>query len=852
MAGPAAERETGVSLRVLPGADGYSVARSVPSGLFLRFAQKLSRVSSQSELRERAQEFLSDQLAPCNTQLVTSGPADRVVLRPENKRLSDATSPTISAVDGRCRVETPMNYQGTPRGRLLIDFEGDPVLSPEAVELIELVAFTCAGELTRLIDARTVDEHMSDLNFIRRLEQQVSIAKDVVSIGDLIRHELGTVIDCTFFALLTTHDDPATLEVVAHRGTQDAKGRIGRHIPIEGSRLGQVFRSGEPVLIDNILDDEGAFGREDAYWRSLMIAPLISGHQTFGVVMVGHELPSLFTERDLRIVELTATHIANAIYRLVEDDRERTQHLAAIETLSAAVDARDPFTHTHSRRVAELARLLALRLGLPEKQAEQIELAGLLHDIGKIGIPDRMLTKPGKLDAEERLVMMSHAEMGANIVGNNPALSELTPIVRHHHEWYDGRGYPDGLRGDEIPLPAAILSVADALETMTSNRVYRLAMKVPLARQELVNGRGSQFHPEIVDAMVDLIDNDPDVREILAEMTGHLNPDQVMSPIRISDVVDLRVMTRIASEIGTLTEIDSFLRRVHMIVREELELADVDIWLVDESTGEYVLAAGETNLPPPDQLEASTVHIGGGTHSEDAIVLSRDRSTGLADQTVIFPMYVEDSQVGLIELVLIQPGYVDGRDIDLLQAIAAPVASTVRVAQLHDEAKRAATIDGLTGVLNHRAFYGELDRHMLQLEEGETVCLLIVDVIGLKAINDNYGHLAGDKVLRHVARSLVHRLRGDDVVARYGGDEFVAILRGSLDTPLDEIIARIESPVPVRLDDGAELNVRLRCGSATSLDGDTWATELVARADTLLYGRHQPTARGDEGPVSPG
>src|SRR5690606_33784302 len=209
------------------------------------------------------------------------------------------------------------------------------------------------------------------------------------------------------------------------------------------------------------------YGRQDATWRSLMIAPLVSGQQTFGVVMVGHRQPSLFNERDLRIVELTASHIANAIYRLIEDERERSQYRAAIEALSAAVDARDPYTHTHSNRVAELARRLALQLELSEREAEQIELAGLLHDIGKIGIPDRILTKPGPLDSEERLIMMNHPDMGARIIGSSPTLQDLAPMVRHHHEWFDGRGYPDGLRGDEIPLAASILGVVDALETMT-------------------------------------------------------------------------------------------------------------------------------------------------------------------------------------------------------------------------------------------------------------------------------------------------------------------------------------------------------------------------------------------------
>jgi diguanylate cyclase (GGDEF)-like protein len=165
------------------------------------------------------------------------------------------------------------------------------------------------------------------------------------------------------------------------------------------------------------------------------------------------------------------------------------------------------------------------------------------------------------------------------------------------------------------------------------------------------------------------------------------------------------------------------------------------------------------------------------------------------------------------------------------------------VAQLHDSVKRAAMTDGLTGVLNHRAFYQRLDAVVSTLKGDEAIHLLIVDVIGLKAINDNYGHLIGDRVLKTVADAFVKRLRPADVVARYGGDEFAAILRGKLDMPLQEIVALIEAPVPCEVAPGVTLNVRLRCGSAQSVDGDTRATELVARADALMYERVRPSVR---------
>jgi diguanylate cyclase (GGDEF)-like protein len=308
------------------------------------------------------------------------------------------------------------------------------------------------------------------------------------------------------------------------------------------------------------------------------------------------------------------------------------------------------------------------------------------------------------------------------------------------------------------------------------------------------------------------------------------------------------VLNRIAAEIGALTQLQEFLNHVHSIVCEELDIEDVLIWLHDEPGGEFSLVAGITELAPPAQLrEFSNDQQLPARPDSDLRVLVRDDGADMPDRSVICPMFVEDSLIGLIELVLHDGGAVDDRDIDLVQAIAAPVASTIRVAQLHDEAKRAAMTDGLTGVLNHRAFYEELDRRIAKLDAGEEIHLLIVDVIGLKAINDNHGHIAGDHVLRTVAGVLVKRLRENDIVARYGGDEFAAILTGPLNMPIEEIVEGMERAVPCVIAPGAPLSLRLRCGHASTSAQEGRATELVARADALLYSRVRPTERSGSG-----
>jgi putative nucleotidyltransferase with HDIG domain len=171
--------------------------------------------------------------------------------------------------------------------------------------------------------------------------------------------------------------------------------------------------------------------------------------------------------------------------------------LATVVGLAEALDIRDTGTGEHSRTVARYAGMMARRMGLAAQRVERIELAGLLHDVGKIGISDRVLTKPGPLNEEEWLQMRTHPQIGARLLGR-PELADLRAWIVAHHERPDGKGYPFGLAGDDIPLEARILSVADAYEAMTADRVYKRAMAEEAAREELAACAGRQFDAEMV------------------------------------------------------------------------------------------------------------------------------------------------------------------------------------------------------------------------------------------------------------------------------------------------------------------------------------------------------------------
>ena len=171
---------------------------------------------------------------------------------------------------------------------------------------------------------------------------------------------------------------------------------------------------------------------------------------------------------------------------------------AAMESLSATVDARDAYTAGHSRRVQQLALAIGRELKLSQAELELLGHAALFHDIGKLGIPDAILLKPASLTNEEWVVMASHAEEGASIINRLGFLSDAVPAIRHHHERFDGRGYPDGLAGDDIPLGARIIHVADAFDSMLTTRVYRPARPAGEALTELRNNAGKQFCPRCV------------------------------------------------------------------------------------------------------------------------------------------------------------------------------------------------------------------------------------------------------------------------------------------------------------------------------------------------------------------
>ena len=270
---------------------------------------------------------------------------------------------------------------------------------------------------------------------------------------------------------------------------------------------GQVARTGKPLIVNDVnrspnfhkmIDDTTGFNT-----KSLICAPLIVHHRILGVIEVLNKLDGTeFGEQDLEAVVSVASTAAMAIENTRLHQTVLEAYTSTITALAAAIDAKDPYTRGHSQRVMEYTLLAGTYLSISNEDMETLEYAAILHDVGKIAVDSQILNKPGSLNVAEWEIIREHPVVGANIIKSVPFLEKAGELVLCHHERFDGQGYPNSIRGEEIPIGARIIAVADAFDTMTTDRAYRQALPVDYAVKELNNCSGSQFCPMAVKAFV--------------------------------------------------------------------------------------------------------------------------------------------------------------------------------------------------------------------------------------------------------------------------------------------------------------------------------------------------------------
>jgi diguanylate cyclase (GGDEF)-like protein/putative nucleotidyltransferase with HDIG domain len=743
-------------------------------------------------------------------------------------------------------LAVPLFAGDEPLGALVVARAGTNTTTAIDVETVTSLAPQAADAIQRARLYAVSERTIAELRLLHEVSRAIARRTNQSDILDYLSVEVRKLINYSTGLIALDEGEPGCLTIASAWGEFRFDG-LGKHVPVSTTITGSVYASYEPALVDNASGQYMAWDEDIVVWKSIVCVPIMTGSRAIGAMFLGHHEAGMFTREDVRLASLLAGQAGAAIYQARESERQRELYRAGVEALAAAVDAKDSYIHSHSRQVAELSRRTAEVLNLGPGEIERIELAGLLHDVGKIGIPDHILTKPGRLDPQERLIMISHATLGARIISSHPALAEMSNIVLHHHEWHNGSGYPDGLRGDEIPIGSAIIAVADAYDSMTTYRPYRKILAHEAACQELVDWTGTQFHPRVVEAFLSWIQAS-DVPG--AALSGAVLP---LQPIQAVDIVGPRVMAQIALEISQLTDLYPFLNRLQQIIRDVLGYEEINIFVADEADEQLTLGASTTNaeisgrlrIPYGEGVAGMVARSGQALLCPDVHEDGRAGYIDLSMRSIMaVPLRSGSQLVGILGAGSSEPHRFEDRDLLQLEAIAHEIAPTLMVSRLHDTTRLAATTDGLTGVMNHRAFYERLELMIAELDHwDDDLHLLIIDVIGLKAINDVHGHLAGDRALIAVASALKARVRAEDEIARYGGDEFVVIVRGTPRAGLDELVERINAPVEFSLDQGYQLSLRLRCGIATAHSSAERATELVARADAGLYADVSPTMR---------
>ncbi len=350
-----------------------------------------------------------------------------------------------------------------------------------------------------------VPDEMKKLHSLMEIAALINSSRDPIEITRLAVEVATNCVNADAASLLLV--DPETEELYFETSTGE-KGAQLKEIRLKPGQgiAGWVARKGGSLIIDDVSKDARFNANVDRITgyesRNMVVVPVASKERILGVLQAINKKEGNFTDEDLEMLETLAHQVGTAIENALLYQEQRETFLGITMALVDALEKRDTYTGGHTRRVCEYSTATARHLGLPEKTLNELHLSAILHDIGKIGVSDQVLQKPGRLEPDEFTEMKRHPEIGAEILEHVKSLRTLIGGVRHHHEKYDGSGYPDKISGKEIPLVGRIIAVVDAFDAMTSTRPYRTALSHECALKELVDCRGTQFDPQVVEAFL--------------------------------------------------------------------------------------------------------------------------------------------------------------------------------------------------------------------------------------------------------------------------------------------------------------------------------------------------------------
>lgn len=375
------------------------------------------------------------------------------------------------------------------------------------LDVLGQVAQRLATALKNALLFEKGERQIAELSLINEMGKAVSSSLDLDDVLHYIVDMVASILEADRGSLMMLDPERGDLYVEVGFGVSEAGKRL--RLPVGDGIAGYVAASQSPVLVRNVASDPRYLTQDGEVReaRTLVSSPVLCKGKVLGVLNFERSLEKAraFTSDDLELLSTLASQAGIAIENARLYNDLIGVYFDTIRSLANALEAKDTYTHGHSRRVAKDSIRIARRLGLPRKQLEMIRHGALLHDIGKIGIRDTILFKAGPLDPEERRHIQSHPLLGANIISSIDFLKDVKDIVRHHHERWDGCGFPDRLKGDEIPLGARIVCIADSFDAMITSRPYREGMPIGRALAILEDEKGKQFDPRLVDVFAEVI-----------------------------------------------------------------------------------------------------------------------------------------------------------------------------------------------------------------------------------------------------------------------------------------------------------------------------------------------------------
>jgi diguanylate cyclase (GGDEF)-like protein/putative nucleotidyltransferase with HDIG domain len=577
----------------------------------------------------------------------------------------------------------------------------------------------------------------------------------------------------------------------------------------------------------------------------------------------------------LAVAPLVLTYRTYKIYMgRIEDEQRHVRemadlHLATIEALALAIDAKDQTSQSHIRRVQMYAASVAKAMGMSDNDVQGVKTAALLHDIGKLAVPEHILSKPGPLTPEEFQKIRAHPKVGADIVSSVPFPYPVAPLILSHHERWDGKGYPTGLRGEEIPLGARILSVVDYFDALMAERPYHKAMSFEAAIGLLKQEAGKGLDPAVVAKFVELLPTlqaeasrlELSMRKAATDggqalgrpATGpafEAPKKNVFEDIALAHR-EIYALYEIAQAMGTSLGVSDTMALIAAKLSNLVPFSCAALFLFDEDT-ETLRCRFATGIDA-EIIQQITVSNGEGltgwvARNRRPLVNARPsadieaaglNATTALQSALVCPLMFNDQFIGTLSVYHTEPGFYRDDHRRLLDRVSEQAGAVIKNSILFEQTQSDSLTDPLTGLPNTRYLFMQLTRELARAERLQSeISLMVMDLDSFKEINDNHGHHVGDRALCEIARVLRTTIRPYDICVRYAGDEFIVVMSGcgaeEAEQKREELQRTIDA-VFFEARPGKRLRIGVSIGVAVfPHDGDSYEV-LLATADSRMY-----------------